>query len=148
MIKRKAEKELINLASQFKAVAVTGPRQSGKTTLVKSVFKDKIYVNLENPDTRMFAIEDPRGFLANYPDGAILDEVQRVPDIFSYLQQVLDDYNRPGYFILTGSNNFLLRENISQSLAGRIAHLSLLGFSLSELTITSNSKPDDFIFKG
>jgi predicted AAA+ superfamily ATPase len=105
-----------------------GPRQSGKTTLVKAAFKHKPYVSLENPDTRLFALDDPRGFLGSYPDGAILDEVQRVPAIFSYLQQVLDERNEPGYFILTGSNNFLLQENIAQSLAGRIAHLSLLPF--------------------
>lgn len=148
MVRRIIEKELINLASQFKSVAVTGPRQSGKTTLVKSVFKDKAYVNLENPDTRTFATDDPRGFFSSYPEGAILDEVQRVPALFSYLQQVLDDRNEPGYFILTGSNNFLLQENISQSLAGRIAHLSLLPFSLSELDIGPNSNPDEYIFKG
>lgn len=86
MIYREAEKELQLLSAQFKAVAVTGPRQSGKTTLVKKVFKEKAYVNLENPDLRQFAREDPRGFLSNYPDGAILDEVQRVPELFSYLQ--------------------------------------------------------------
>lgn len=148
MINRIAVNELINLAGQYKAVAVMGPRQSGKTTLVKAAFKHKSYVSLENPDTRLFALEDPRGFLASYPDGAILDEVQRVPAIFSYLQQVLDDRNEPGFFILTGSNNFLLQENIAQSLAGRIAHLSLLPFSLLELGTGANSEPDEFIFKG
>lgn len=148
MIERIAAKELINLAAQYKAVAVTGPRQSGKTTLVKLVFKHKPYVSLENPDTRMFALEDPRGFLATYPDGAILDEVQRVPALFSYLQQVLDERNEPGYFILTGSNNFLLQENIAQSLAGRIAHLNLLPFSLSEVGAGQDCNPDEFIFKG
>jgi len=148
MIERRAAKELINLAGQYKAVAVTGPRQSGKTTLVKFVFKHKPYVSLENPDTRTFALEDPRGFLATYPEGAILDEVQRVPALFSYLQQVLDERNEPGYFILTGSNNFLLQENIVQSLAGRIAHLNLLPFSLLEVGVGQDSNPDEFIFKG
>ncbi len=114
---RKAQKELLSLARQFKSVAVVGPRQSGKTTLVRMTFPDKVYVSLENPDTRSFAIEDPRGFLASFPDGAILDEVQRTPDIFSYLQQLIDDNPGHGRFILTGSNNFLLQENISQSLA-------------------------------
>ena len=118
MIERKAAKELINLASQYKAVAVTGPRQSGKTTLVKFVFSNKPYVSLENPDMRSFAADDPRGFLASYPGGAVLDEVQRVPALFSYLQQVLDDRNEAGYFILTGSNNFLLQENIRKAWRG------------------------------
>jgi uncharacterized protein len=148
MIERIAAKELINLATQYKAVAITGPRQSGKTTLVKHVFKDKPYVSLENPDARSFAEEDPRGFLGSYPAGAILDEVQRVPALFSYLQQVLDETTEKGYFILTGSNNFLLQQNISQSLAGRIAHLNLLPFSLLELGTDVGNNPDDFIYKG
>ena len=130
---RKAQKELLSLARQFKSVAVVGPRQSGKTTLVRMTFPDKVYVNLENPDTRSFAIEDPRGFLASFPDGAILDEVQRTPDIFSYLQQLIDDNPEHGRFILTGSNNFLLQENISQSLAGRVGYLFLLPLSLEEI---------------
>jgi len=96
-------------------------------------FPDKVYVSLENPDTRSFAIEDPRGFLASFPDGAILDEVQRTPDIFSYLQQLIDDNPEHGRFILTGSNNFLLQENISQSLAGRVGYLFLLPLSLEEI---------------
>ena len=133
MIQREAESELRLLASQFKAVAVTGPRQSGKTTLVQSVFATKPYVNLENPDIRQFAMEDPRGFLAAYPEGAVLDEVQRVPHLFSYLQQVLDDSQLSGQFILTGSNNFLLQDTISQSLAGRVGYLYLLPLSLSEI---------------
>ena len=112
MIERTASKELTLLASQYRAVAVVGPRQSGKTTLVRNTFNDKPYVNLENPDTRRFAIEDPRGFLSGYPEGAILDEVQRTPEIFSYLQQLLDDSVQNGLFILTGSNNFLLQESI------------------------------------
>ncbi len=81
-------------------------------------------MNLENPDTRQFAQEDPRGFLYQFPSGAILDEAQRVPHLFSYLQQILDEHKEPGLFIITGSNNFLLQENISQSLAGRIAYLN------------------------
>ena len=133
LLTRTAEKELRTLAGQFKAVAVVGPRQSGKTTLVRMAFPDKAYVSLENPDTRRFAIEDPRGFIAGYPDGAILDEIQRTPDIFSYLQQVLDENKGKGRFIITGSNNFLLQENISQSLAGRVGYLYLLPLSITEL---------------
>lgn len=133
MIARLAEHELRALASDFKAVAVIGPRQSGKTTLVRYVFPEKPYVNLENLDTRSFASEDPRGFLNSYSQGAILDEIQRVPHLFSYLQEILDDSRESGLFILTGSNNFLLQENISQSLAGRIGYLQLLPLSIGEI---------------
>lgn len=130
---RTSEKELLALSKQYRAIAVVGPRQSGKTTLVRGCFPDKTYVNLENTDTRRFAIEDPRGFLSGFPNGAILDEVQRVPEIFSYLQQDLDENITKGQFILTGSNNFLLQQNISQSLAGRVGYLFLLPLSLQEL---------------
>jgi predicted AAA+ superfamily ATPase len=133
MIPRIASSKLQELASLFKAVAVIGPRQSGKTTLVKSLFTNKPYVSFENPDIRLMATDDPRGFLLKYPDGAIFDEVQRVPHIFSYLQEILDNTRDRGKFILTGSNNFLLQENISQSLAGRVAYLRLLPFNLEEL---------------
>lgn len=150
MIKRDAEKKMLHLASKFKALAVTGPRQSGKTTLVRNLFSDKPYVSLENPDNRKFALSDPRGFFASYPKGAILDEVQRTPDLFSYLQELLDNTKKKGLFILTGSNNFLLQQNISQTLAGRVGYLNLLPFSLSEL---SNAKKlpksdDELMFKG
>ena len=147
MIYREAEKELQLLSAQFKAVAVTGPRQSGKTTLVKKVFKEKAYVNLENPDLRQFAREDPRGFLSNYPDGAVLDEVQRVPELFSYLQQILDEKEQNGSFILTGSNNFLLNSNISQSLAGRMGYLFLLPLDIGEINPGANMS-NQLIFKG
>lgn len=139
MIKRSASEALEALAKQFKAVAVVGPRQSGKTTLVRSLFKDKAYTNLENPDTRNFALEDPRGFLAMYPDGAILDEVQKVPSLFSYLQQILDESEQRGLFILTGSSNFLIQEGISQSLAGRVGYLFLMPLSLQEIGATGNT---------
>ncbi|MDK2838305.1 MAG: uncharacterized protein PWR15_1374 [Bacteroidota bacterium] len=147
MIYREAEKELQLLSAQFKAVAVTGPRQSGKTTLVKNVFNEKAYVNLENPDLRQFAREDPRGFLSNYPDGAILDEVQRVPELFSYLQQILDEKEQNGSFILTGYNNFLLNGNISQSLAGRVGYLFLLPLDIGEINPGANMS-NQLIFKG
>jgi hypothetical protein len=146
-IERIAEKELQSLALQYKAVAVVGPRQSGKTTLVRASFPDKAYVNLENPDIRRFALDDPRGFLSNYSNGAILDEVQRTPEIFSYLQQLLDENETKGQFILTGSNNFLLQENISQSLAGRVGYLYLLPLSLLEIK-ERELTADEFIFKG
>lgn len=147
MILREAASEIIALSKQFKAIAIVGPRQSGKTTLVRSLFPDKEYVNFENPDTRLFAIDDPRGFLSNYPNGAILDEAQRVPEIFSYLQQVLDESKKNGLFIITGSNNFLLQESISQSLAGRIGYLNLLPLTLSEIN-NSQTTINQIIFRG
>jgi predicted AAA+ superfamily ATPase len=143
MIQRTAKDKLIQLANTFKAVAVTGARQTGKTTLVKQVFKNKPYLSLENPDIRTFAIEDPRGFLASYPDGAIFDEIQRAPQLFSYLQEILDNSTKKGLFILTGSNNFLLQQNISQSLAGRVGYLQLLPFSIEELKIATLLPDDD-----
>lgn len=140
---RHATEKIKKLASQFKILAVTGPRQSGKTTLVKEIFKDKPYVSLENPDTRRFATEDPRAFLQQYNKGAVLDEVQRTPEIFSYLQEITDNSKSPGQFVLTGSNNFLLQQNISQSLAGRVAYLQLLPFSISELYDEEGKMPDE-----
>ncbi|GAB4040341.1 ATP-binding protein [Spirosoma gilvum] len=134
MVNRIAEAKLQKLANTFKVVALTGPRQSGKTTLAKKLFQNKPYISLENPDARQFALQDPRGFLNSYPQGAILDEVQRTPDLFSYLQEVIDGSAQKGMFILTGSNNFLLQQSISQTLAGRVAHLFLLPFSVEELT--------------
>jgi len=133
MITRDAEIILKKLAAQFKAVALTGPRQSGKSTLARTTFPEKKYVSLENPDIRESALSDTRGFLNNLPGGAIIDEAQRVPELFSYLQQVLDESNEKGRFILTGSNNFLMLENISQTLAGRIGYLELLPFCYNEL---------------
>lgn len=147
MINREAEKELRELAKQFRAVAVTGPRQSGKTTIVRKVFSDKTYVSLENPDIRRFAADDPRGFLSTYPNGAILDEAQRVPELFSYLQQVLDETKENGLFILTGSNNFLLNNSISQSLAGRVAYLFLLPLSIGEIMPEANQS-NQLMFQG
>jgi predicted AAA+ superfamily ATPase len=133
MIIREAQKKLLDLASKFKCVAVTGARQCGKTTLVKQTFKDRPYVSLENLDTRQFALDDPRGFLQSYPKGAIFDEIQRTPNLFSYLQEVLDNSSQKGRYILTGSNNFLLQQSITQSLAGRVGYLTLLPFSMNEL---------------
>jgi hypothetical protein len=114
-------------------VTLTGPRQSGKTTLAQAAFPRHAYVSLELPDQRAFALEDPRGFLGQFEGPVIMDEIQRAPDLFSYIQVVVDERKRPGQFILTGSQNFLLLQSISQSLAGRAAVLHLLPFSLAEL---------------
>jgi uncharacterized protein len=133
MITRQARVKLLQLSNSFKAIAVIGPRQAGKTTLVKTTFPDKPYYSLENPNIRNFAIEDPRGFLSTMPNGAILDEEQRAPDLFSYLQEIIDNSSERGIFIVTGLNNFLLQENISQTLAGRVAYLNLLPFTADEL---------------
>src|SRR3972149_10396397 len=103
MINRSATLTLKKMAKSYPVITITGPRQSGKTTLARFVFKHKPYVSLEEPDQLEFADEDPRGFLARYPDGAILDEVQRCPSLFSYLQGIVDKARRPGHFILSGS---------------------------------------------
>lgn len=133
IVSRQSEQKLRELAGHFKAVAIIGPRQSGKTTLARTCFPDKPYVSLETPVERQFALDDPVQFLNRYPDGAILDEIQRAPQLLSWLQQNLDEDNRKGKFILTGSNNFLLLETITQSLAGRVAFIEQLPFALSEL---------------
>ncbi len=130
---RLAETTILDLAKGYPLVAVTGPRQSGKTTLVRRIFPERPYVSLEDLDMREFAADDPRGFLAQYPDGAVLDEVQRCPGLFSYLQTRVDEDGRCGLFILTGSQQFRLLEGITQSLAGRVAMVPLLPFSLGEL---------------
>jgi len=132
MIERTLTPKLLSLAQKFQVVTLTGPRQSGKTTLVKAAFPDFPYVSLEEPDIRQIALTDPRGFLSNYPDGAILDEVQNTPELFSYIQSIVDQ-RREARFILTGSSNFLLMEKISQTLAGRTAILHLLPLSYPEL---------------
>ena len=132
MIERQLTDKLKQLASQYPVVTLTGPRQSGKSTLVQAVFPDLPYVLLEDPDVRMLAQTDPRGFLINYSNGAIFDEVQRVPDLFSYLQGIVDKQTATRPFILTGSQNFLLLDQINQSLAGRTAVLRLLPLSYAE----------------
>lgn len=150
MITRELTPYLIKRASQLPIVGVIGPRQSGKTTLVKEAFANKPYVSLEDLDTRQYASEDTRGFLANFPNGAIFDEAQKVPELFSYLQTLVDSQNTPGQFILTGSQHFLLLEKISQSLAGRISLLTLLPLSCRELS-QANLLAEDYlnlIFKG
>ncbi|GHU78544.1 hypothetical protein FACS1894145_0730 [Bacteroidia bacterium] len=133
MIYREIEKVLFSLLQKFPAVSVTGPRQSGKTTLVKNLGNDYNYFSLENIDIRTFAEEDPRGFLHSAGEKFILDEVQYVPHLFSYLQEILDNSKQNGKVILLGSQSFLMNQHIAQSLAGRVALLKLLPLSYSEL---------------
>ena len=133
MIKRDLLPVLKARAAQFKAVLLTGPRQSGKTTLARTAFPSKPYVSLENPDERMAATADPRSFLARFPKGAVLDEAQRVPDLFAYLQQILDESREKGLFVITGSQHLGLTQTVNQSLAGRVAMLELLPFTYREL---------------
>ena len=133
MITRQILAEAKYSLTQFRALCITGPRQSGKTTLSKQLFKGRPYVNFENPSVQHEAEQNPNKFLQQYKAGAIFDEVQRVPHIFRYLQEILDNNKKRGQFILTGSNNFLLQEQVSQSLAGRAGYLSLLPFSYTEL---------------
>ncbi len=127
------EKVLLATARAYPVLTVTGPRQSGKSTLVRKVFPGHDYVSLENPDDRAFAMEDPRGFLNRFTGAVIFDEVQRVPELLSYLQGRVDEEDLPGRYILTGSQNFLLLEKVTQSLAGRTAIFQLLPFSRAEL---------------
>lgn len=133
MIERDITAELQRSATEYPAVTILGPRQSGKTTLACKTFPDKPWVSLEDPDVRMAAEADPRGFLGQFPDGVILDEVQRLPELLSYLQGVIDREGGKGRFILTGSHQPRLHEAVSQSLAGRTAVLTLWPFSLAEL---------------
>lgn len=133
MITRNAEQTIRTLLRGFPLVTLTGPRQSGKTTLARAVFADRPYASLEDPDVRLAAQDDPRSFLGRFPDGAVLDEVQRCPALLSYLQTIVDADGRMGLFILTGSQQFGLLSGITQSLAGRTAFVELLPFSLPEL---------------
>lgn len=133
MIKRNLVSAMHFLADKYPILALTGPRQSGKTTLLKEMFTDYRYVSLENPDNRNFAETDPNGFLEMYDQKVIFDEVQQVPHLFSYLQTIVDEKNRMGQFILSGSQNFHLMERITQSLAGRVAILKLFPFDFTEL---------------
>ncbi|MCJ7434080.1 MAG: ATP-binding protein [Anaerolineales bacterium] len=146
MIERTLTPKIIALAQKFQVITLTGPRQSGKTTLVRAAFPSLPYISLEEPDIRQIALTDPRGFLSNYPAGAILDEIQNTPDLFSYIQSIVDE-NRQVQFILTGSSNFLLMEKISQTLAGRTAILHLLPFSFEELELGAEQY-ESVIFKG
>ena len=133
MVKRTLSRKVVDLARQFPVVSITGPRQSGKTTLTRMVFEDYDYVSLEDPNEREFALGDPKGFLRRFEDGVILDEIQRTPDLLSYIQGIVDSDSSPGKFILTGSQQFHLMHRVSQTLAGRTAIVYLLPFSLDEL---------------
>lgn len=136
-------------AKHFPVVTIVGPRQSGKTTLVKTLFPDKPYKTLEHPRTRETAERDPEAFLAGFPNGAVLDEVQRVPDLLSYIQGIVDDKGENGLFILTGSSNLLLMKSVSQTLAGRCAIHTLLPFSMKETyTALQNQDPISAILNG
>jgi len=149
LIKRQIENIVLDLSRKYPVITLTGPRQSGKTTLVRKLFPSKEYINLENPDQRALAQSDPRAFLQQIRQGAILDEIQRTPDILSYLQEIVDTRQKKGQFILTGSNQFSLLNNITQSLAGRTVLLKLLPFSIQELKDhAKNFSADDFLYSG
>lgn len=141
MIPRTASSALHRLAKGFPVIVLTGPRQSGKTTLAKATFADKPYVSLENPEERDFAERDPRRFLQRFPQGAILDEAQRCPALLSWIQGLVDARGRMGDFILTGSAQFDLLSGVTQSLAGRVGRVELLPFSAGELAAV-NRQPD------
>jgi predicted AAA+ superfamily ATPase len=136
------------MADAYPVVTVIGPRQSGKTTLVRALFPDKPYVSLENPDERAFALADAKGFLARYSNGAILDEIQRQPELLSYIQTIVDSRKSKGMFILTGSHQLLLHESITQSLAGRTAILKLMPLSLSELPSLKTNDINELMYQG
>jgi predicted AAA+ superfamily ATPase len=151
-VKRIIESHLREMAGYYPVITITGPRQSGKTTLAKSFFSKKPYVNLEHPKSREFALNDPEKFLEQYPEGVILDEIQRAPDLLSYIQVIVDEKKQKAMFILTGSQQFSLIDSINQSLAGRTAMLTLLPFSLEEIRknyLKENQiNYDDLIIRG
>ena len=149
MVKREIEKKCLELAKKFPVLTITGPRQSGKTTLAKKLFPDKPYINLELPDVRQLALDDPRAFLGDLPRGAVLDEIQRAPLLPSYIQDIVDSSRRNNQFVLTGSQQFEVSNTISQSLAGRTAVIKLLPFSMGELTaFLRPANPDILIYQG
>ncbi len=148
-IKRNIEEVIISSAKLFPVITVTGPRQSGKTTLVRNIFNDKPYFNLELPDVHDSIQQDPRAFFNKLENGAVIDEIQRLPELIRYIQGIVDEKKQPGLFVLTGSNQFLLLNKINESLAGRVALFKLLPFSLSELSSKSISvSTDELILKG
>ena len=149
MIPRKLAGYAVDLFKKYPVITITGPRQSGKTTLAKHAFNDLPYYNLESIETRNFAIEDPVGFLNQCPDGAVIDEVQNAPDLTSYIQVRIDESGKDGMYVLTGSRQFEVIEAVNQSLAGRTAMLKLLPFSISEMgSKFGKLKIDEYILKG
>ncbi|MCF7921031.1 MAG: ATP-binding protein [Candidatus Cloacimonetes bacterium] len=148
MIRREIEPLLREMMNVFPVVTVTGPRQSGKTTLVRYVFPEMDYVSLEELDKRNYAQSDPRGFLSEYPGSVIIDEIQKVPDLLSYIQTIVDNEKRNGRYILTGSNQFEYMNSISQSLAGRTGILKLLPFSYNELYGNKQVSQNDLLYAG
>lgn len=150
MIKRIVAEKIKQMAVKMPIISITGPRQSGKTTLAKAVFPKHTYVNLESPDVYEEAKSDPRSFLTQHKYGLIVDEAQKMPELFSYIQTISDENNKPGEFIITGSQNFLLSEKISQSLAGRVYITNLFPLSIAELKKTKHweNKANDVIFQG
>ena len=149
MIQRSLQHKLLEISTYYPVITITGPRQSGKTTLIKKVFSKLPYVLLETPDIKERVLEDPKGFLAKFPKGVVLDEIQNIPELFSYIQGIVDN-NNDIKFVLSGSQNFLLLDKITQTLAGRTAILKLLPFSLEELKPTKYKINNSFeyIFKG
>lgn len=150
MIKRQIASELLILLTEYPVVTILGPRQAGKTTLAQGVLKNHRYINLEEPETRQFAYDDPKGFLTRYEGDLILDEIQRVPELLSYIQSIVDTNQRNGQFVLTGSHQLELREAITQSLAGRTAILNLYPLTINELSQAgfTFTTPEDYIYHG
>jgi len=145
---RDIEKEALELAAHYPVLTITGPRQSGKTTLARHLFKDLPYFSFENPDLRSLVINDPRKFLSQLPQGAILDEIQNVPDILSYLQEIADERKNDALFVITGSNHFAVMQKVTQSLAGRTGILKLLPFNLRETGVDNPFSTDELLVKG
>jgi len=148
MIQRNARFKMMEMAQKFPVLVFTGPRQSGKTTLAKLVFPEYRYVSLENPDNLAFALSDPRGFLAIYDKYVIIDEAQSAPQLFSYIQQLVDDSGLTGQYVLSGSQNFLLLEKITQSLAGRVYLMELLPLAQDEIQGVEQQNVFEAVFKG
>jgi len=149
MIARAIEKQLKILAGMYPTVTITGPRQSGKTTLARMVFPDYQYVSLENIDIRTMAEKDPKGFLKSYSSPVIIDEIQRVPQLLSFIQTLVDEDRRPGQYILTGSHQPLLGQGVTQSLAGRTGILQLLPLSIEELKLSGiELERDEYLYQG
>jgi hypothetical protein len=148
MIHRKAVEKVLAMAEKFPVLVFTGPRQSGKTTLAKIAFPDYRYVSLENPENLAFALNDPKGFLEIYDQFVIIDEVQNAPELFSYIQEIVDNAGKCGHYILSGSQNFLLLEKITQTLAGRIYLMELLPLSHSEINQIKETAIEEELFSG